>query len=656
MPCGDPAVGWARQLEWQARARAAPGGSPGMPNPNLYLAGWWFVGGLATVNSPLYPVRILYSLIKGSFSFAFILVYLAIYYLASFWADQVTKIVPDPYLDEVFHIPQAQAYCVGRFDIWDPKLTTPPGLYFLSTLIGSQYAHDGCWVSRLRFHNVIALIFLLSYAIDCRGLITLAWRQDRKEPIRKWIADARPISADMLHTGANIALFPLLFFFSGLYYTDVLSTCVVLGTYRLFLERKGARANTAAGLVWLYPAGLIALTMRQTNIFWVAVFMGALELVRTIKANRVDFAGKQPMPRTWKNVGIEIFQQYSHGNIHDIALKDAGVTDFILCAFSITIASVFQPLLILTRLWPYILLLASFFVFVVWNGGVVLGDKANHVATIHLPQMLYIWPLVAFFSAPLVLPIGISFLRNLVSLLSIPLFPRLVQKYLLVSGYIAATLGVTLLIVKYNTIIHAFTLADNRHYMFYVFRYTILRHPLIRYLLAPIYLTCAYLVYLTLSGPWQPASSSVLQTKITNGTIQKQEKQPDIPENKVAEIEGPTTSFLIILLATTALSLITAPLVEPRYFIIPWVIWRLNVPSLPARATPQPSKQRHKRVPRPSDRVAEFIKYWGWEGHDYRLWLETVWFLLINLATGYVFLYRGFEWPQEPGLVQRFMW
>ena len=270
--------------------------------------------------------------------------------------------------------------------------------------------------------------------------------------------------------------------------------------------------------------------------------------------------------------------------------------------------------------------------------------------------MLYIWPLVAYFSAPLVFPIGISFLRNLVSLLSIPLFPRLVRKYLLVSGYIAASLGITLLIIKYNTIIHPFTLADNRHYMFYVFRYTILRHPLIRYVLAPIYLTCAYLVYLTLSGPWQSASSSVLQTKITNGTIQKQEKQRDIPENKVAEIEGPTTSFLIILLATTALSLITAPLVEPRYFIIPWVIWRLNVPSLPARATPPPSKQRHKRAPRPSDRVAEFIKYWGWEGHDYRLWLETGWFLLINLVTGYVFLYRGFEWPQEPGLVQRFMW
>ena len=197
--------------------------------------------------------------------------------------------------------------------------------YFISTLIGSQYSPYGCRVSSLRFHNVLALLFLLSYAIDCRGLITVAWKRDLNEPVRRWIRDARPISADMLHTGANIALFPLLFFFSGLYYTDVLSTSVVLGMYRLFLERKGARANSAAGLLWLYPVGLISLAMRQTNIFWVAVFMGALELVRTITANKVDFTSGQPTPRTWKHMAIEKFQQYSHGNIHDIALKNAGV-------------------------------------------------------------------------------------------------------------------------------------------------------------------------------------------------------------------------------------------------------------------------------------------------------------------------------------------
>jgi alpha-1,2-glucosyltransferase len=129
----------------------------------------------------------------------------------------------------------------------------------------------------------------------------------------------------MLHTAFNIALFPLLFFFSGLYYTDVLSTCVVLAMYRLFLDRKGARANSAAGLVWLYPVGLVALSMRQTNIFWVAVFMGTLEAVRTIKANKQELSSGRPIPTTWKEMAVDKFEQYSQGNIHDIALKDAGV-------------------------------------------------------------------------------------------------------------------------------------------------------------------------------------------------------------------------------------------------------------------------------------------------------------------------------------------
>lgn len=41
---------------------------------------------------------------------------------------------------------------------------------------------------------------------------------------------------------------------------------------------------------------------------------------------------------------------------------------------------------------------------------------------------------------------------------------------------------------------------------------------------------------------------------------------------------------------------------------------------------------------------------------DYALWIETLWFLVINAVTGYIFLYWGFEWASEPGAVQRFMW
>ena len=43
-------------------------------------------------------------------------------------AALVDSIVPDPYMDEIFHVPQAQHYCRGDFLTWDPMITTPPGL------------------------------------------------------------------------------------------------------------------------------------------------------------------------------------------------------------------------------------------------------------------------------------------------------------------------------------------------------------------------------------------------------------------------------------------------------------------------------------------------------------------------------------------------
>lgn len=44
------------------------------------------------------------------------------------WQAIVSLWVPEPYLDEIFHIPQAQKYCDGNWSAWDDKITTPPGL------------------------------------------------------------------------------------------------------------------------------------------------------------------------------------------------------------------------------------------------------------------------------------------------------------------------------------------------------------------------------------------------------------------------------------------------------------------------------------------------------------------------------------------------
>ena len=75
------------------------------------------------------------------------------------------------------------------------------------------------------------------------------------------------------HTVANIMFFPVLFFFYGLYYTDVLSTLAVLVTYLFHLKRQP---------FWTLIAGLVSLWFRQTNVFWVGTYLGVLELRRSL--------------------------------------------------------------------------------------------------------------------------------------------------------------------------------------------------------------------------------------------------------------------------------------------------------------------------------------------------------------------------------------
>ena len=46
--------------------------------------------------------------------------------------DLVSQKVGEPYMDEIFHVPQARSYCAGNFTHWDNKITTLPGLYVFS--------------------------------------------------------------------------------------------------------------------------------------------------------------------------------------------------------------------------------------------------------------------------------------------------------------------------------------------------------------------------------------------------------------------------------------------------------------------------------------------------------------------------------------------
>lgn len=264
--------------------------------------------------------------------------------------------------------------------------------------------------------------------------------------------------------------------------------------------------------------------------------------------------------------------------------------------------------------------------------------------------MLYIWPYFMFFSFPLLYPymlngiVPLRFLPRFLHSRSIKhQFPRLV--------ILVPITAAMLMIVHYNTIVHPFTLADNRHYMFYVFR-LLLRHPLIKYASVSVYVLCAWATVTALGGlPNGQKSSQPVPTRVEIRNNLQFKLPP--PPTKLAP--GNRVSFVLVWLLATSLSLITAPLVEPRYFIIPWFIWRMHIPRSRPESLDSPAEAQ--KLPRSqSSRFSTAARSLLYEKHDHRLWLETAWFLAINWFTGYIFLYWGFEWPQEPGKVQRFIW
>lgn len=248
--------------------------------------------------------------------------------------------------------------------------------------------------------------------------------------------------------------------------------------------------------------------------------------------------------------------------------------------------------------------------------------------------MFFSWPIII---APLAVSLSgaLSSRNGMHSLFSLSPRPHVA----------ACFIALMLLAVHFNTIVHPFTLADNRHYVFYVFR-ILLRKPFIKYAVTPAYFLCGWAAISSLGGPSAGTSgiSNKLKSKGPDATKYTKES-PNSTGYRPELATGQTrVSFVLIWLASTTLCLITAPLVEPRYFIIPWVLWRLHVPS--SKASLQSTRAENEELNTRSEQLFRYVP----------LILEGIWYIAINGVTGYMFLYKGFEWPQEPGLMQRFMW
>jgi len=78
-------------------------------------------------------------------------------------------------MDEIFHVPQAQKYCDYKFDEWDPKITTLPGLYFISfaclRTLAFALGHELDVVCTTFFLRMINVLFFMGNVLLLRQIL-----------------------------------------------------------------------------------------------------------------------------------------------------------------------------------------------------------------------------------------------------------------------------------------------------------------------------------------------------------------------------------------------------------------------------------------------------------------------------------------------------
>lgn len=506
---------------------------------------------------------------------------------------KVTSSVPEPYLDEIFHIPQTQLYCAAALKggqrmllsvPWDPKITTPPGLYVLGQAYSQYLARpvlkyigrsdiDPCGPLILRSLNFLGVLAVLPLILSSGGL-------QRKH-------GGGGLQANTL---LPLMAFPLLFFFSTLYYTDIWSTLFVLLALAVGLVDPASDSSVFKVLRRSLSAilAVVSCTFRQTNILWAGyIAVTLLEQEHRARISKVYKLLQQRKATKGNKKNDEIH------NTPDL--------------FKFLYTVITTPSITL----PYFLVALSFAAFLVINKGIALGDKENHEFTLNFAQIFH-------------LALHVLFFAGLPSML-FPYSPTSLKayfKYCTRSHPFIAISSVTAigLFVHYMTgDPHPFTLADNRHFTFYIWRRLIQpsRDSLVVALAiaAPLYHTGLWLL-------WPREEEFQVQEEETSANT-KELKEVGTQEPQLVQKPANIYTRIFYFLAVFA-SLVPSPLLEPRYYILPYVIWRIrHYPTVHTKLLPL---------------------------------VETVWYIFINCLVSFLFFNKPFIWPSEPGNYQRFMW
>lgn len=435
----------------------------------------------------------------------------------------LNHVQPQYFIDEVFHVPQTLRYCAGNFTQWDPKITTLPGLYLITAAILSPL--NLCNTFYMRCVNLIGTLFNLYLVYNIIKQISISHWNER------WTDRTK------LAVACNVMLFPPLFFWHFLYYTDVLSVNAILLMLLLHLRK---RFNLAA------LTGISSVLIRQTNIVWVAFI--SVERAFDLLDRKIS----KSITRE-QHCSVDYLKLVCKTIIEEAQRGWKFFTKFIIY--------------LCTQLLPYILVCLLFIAFVAWNNGIVVGDKAAHVATIHIPQLLYFSAFHFCFSWPYTIIYWKDYFKFITN-----------HWTLAVCSLIILTS-----IVHFNTFVHPYVLADNRHYVFYFWNKFMGRYRIFKYLLVPVY---SYTLFAMLRG--------------------------------IKHLRFATQVNYMVMVCVV---LVPQLLIEPRYFIIPYVIYRCFI-----------TKPR-----------------------DWQIVAESMTTLIVNLLQFYIFVNRVFYWDDQP-YPQRISW
>lgn len=211
----------------------------------------------------------------------------------------------------------------------------------------------------------------------------------------------------------------------------------------------------------------------------------------------------------------------------------------------------------------------SFIFFLIINGGIVVGDKSAHEAVFNAPQLGYFLAFTLVSAAP-----------HLISIYKIKHCLLVIRNNIFICLVLVVT---SFLLIQNYTFVHQYILADNRHVTFYVWRWFYNKYWFARYMYIFVYLFSAF------------AISELIQNAKFSWKV----------------------SFLVCV----AIATIPQRLLEFRYFIIPYILLRIQMRS-----------------------------WCRW-----KILAELLISFVLNGIVVYLFLYKTFKW-QHSNDIQRFMW